>query len=74
MIGTIMFYLFFDFALFGIFSVIWRDFFFNPFENYKTWDSLNWFGVWTITILYWILFLPVSIMFVIYKLFTIGRR
>ena len=74
MIGATMLYLFFDLAFFGIFSVILNDFFFNPFENYKTWDILNWFGVWTITILYWILFLPVSIMLVIYKLFTIGRR
>ena len=52
--------------------------YFNPVENYKTWDSLNWFGVWVGTIVYWIAFLPVSILFGIMAgmmyLFTVGRN
>ena len=47
---------------------------FNPKENYKTWDMLNWFGVWFFTILYWIAFLPFTIMAIIYWLFTTRRK
>lgn len=74
MIGAIMFFLFIDYMCFSIFTLLADGkLFFNPFKNYEKWYELNWFGVWTITILYWIMFLPVSIMLGIYKLFTIGR-
>lgn len=45
--------------------------FFNPKENYEYWDSLNWFGVWFLTILYWIVFLPFTIIAGICWLFTV---
>ena len=48
--------------------------FFNPKENYEYWDSLNWFGVWFLTILYWIVFLPFTIIAGICWLFTVGRK
>lgn len=48
--------------------------FFNPKENYEHWDSLNWFGVWFFTILYWIAFLPFTIIAGIGWLFTVGRK
>ena len=51
--------------------------YFNPVENYKTWDSLNWFGVLVGTIVYWIAFLPLSIIYWVIAglmfLFTVGR-
>ena len=54
-----------------------ENIYFNPVENYKTWDSFNWFGVLVGTIVYWIAFLPVSILFGIIAgmmyLFTVGR-
>ncbi len=79
MIKLIMFCLFIDYMCFAIFTLLADgELFFNPFANYEKWDSLNWFGVWTLTILYWIMFFPMSIIlgafYGIYKLFTIGRR
>lgn len=79
MIKAIMFCLFFDYICFAICTIMAEgELYFNPFENYEKWDKFNWFGVWTITILYWITFLPMAIIlgvaFGIYKLFTIGRR
>ena len=52
--------------------------YFNPKKNYEKWIYLNWFGVWTFTILYWVI-CPVFLIFLaiimgIYKLFTKGRR
>ena len=47
---------------------------FNPKANYKKWSRLNWFGVWFFTILYWITFLPFTVVALIYWLFTIGRK
>ena len=47
---------------------------FSVKENYKEWLSLNWFGVWTLTILYWIAFLPFAIIAFIHWLFTAGRK
>lgn len=52
--------------------------YFNPIENYEKWDEMNWLGVWVFTIIYWIVFLPLSILVGVttglYKLFTFGRR
>ena len=47
---------------------------FNPRKNYHIWKRFNWFGVWVLTILYWIVFLPFGIMFLIYLLLTVGRK
>lgn len=55
-----------------------NDLYFNPIENYEKWNEMNWLGVWVFTIIYWIVFLPLSILVgvttVLYKLFTFGRR
>lgn len=79
MIGLIMFCLFIDYMCFAIVTLLADgELFFNPFKNYEKWDCFNWVGVWILTILYWIIFLPMSIilgaLYGIYKLFTIGRR
>lgn len=50
------------------------DFAFNLKTNYEKWDTLNWFGVWVFTILYWIVFLPFTIIALIYWIFTVGRK
>ena len=54
------------------------DTYFNPISNYEKWRSMNWFGVWFCTILYWIVFFAPSILVGVvsglYKIFTIGRR
>ena len=62
---------------FGLFigvAVMNGDFAFNLKANYEKWDSLNWFGVWVFTISYWIVFLPFTIIALIYWLFTVGRK
>ena len=50
-----------------------HGFWFNPKTNYREWYKLNWFGVWFFTILYWIVFLPFTILVAIGWLFTVGR-
>lgn len=50
------------------------SFCFNLKANYKYWNMLNWFGVWFFTILYWVAFLPFTIMALIYWIFTVGRK
>lgn len=54
------------------------DHYFNPIENYEKWHEMNWLGVWVFTIIYWIVFLPISILVGVttglYKAFTFGRR
>lgn len=70
LLGT-PFYIF----VFCIISEKWGDMFcFNLKENYKNWHRLNWFGVWVFTTLYWIAFLPFTIIAFIYWLFTVGRK
>ena len=75
----IVVYLVLDFGLFlAVTGGIEYNLRFNPIQNYKDWDMMNWFGVLICTILYWMLFLPVSIVVGVFsgirKLFTIGRR
>ena len=50
------------------------DFAFNLKTNYEKWDTLNWFGVCVFTILYWIVFLPFTVIALIYWIFTVGRK
>ena len=70
--------LFFGMMLYvGIFIIVSATndgFAFNLKENYERWYMLNWFGVWFFTILYWIAFLPFTIMALIYWIFTVGRE
>lgn len=50
---------------------------FDPTINYRKWTALNWFGVWVITALINIFYLPWSVVYwviqIIYILFTYGR-
>ena len=73
---AIFFGLIFYFVLFCVISgYCSQDFFcFNPKTNYENWDMLNWFGVWVFTVLYWIVFLPFTIIALIYWVFTVGRK
>lgn len=69
-----------DMVVWILFTVLLAhdDHYFNPIENYEKWDEMNWLGVWVFTIIYWIVFLPLSILVGVttglYKLFTFGRR
>lgn len=57
--------------------LFYNDDLFNPITNYEKWNDLNWVGVWTITILIIIIFLPFFIIHLLFKLlywmFTVGR-
>lgn len=44
---------------------------FNPVRNYKKWVKLNWFGIFIITLLLNIIFMPYSILYWIYKILFI---
>ncbi len=70
--------LFFGILLyFGLFigvAIMNGDVAFSLKANYEKWYSLNWFGVWFFTIIYWIAFLPFTIIALIYWLFTVGRK
>ena len=52
--------------------------YFNPVKNYENWDSLNWFGVSVFTLLINIAFLPMAILYWVFKffafIFTVRRR
>jgi len=52
--------------------------FLNPLRNYETWTKINWFGIWVITILLNIIFIPYAIIYWVCKLFrfmlTVGRK
>lgn len=63
-----------DFFFFILISGSTEDFWFNPKYNYEKWYELNWFGVGVLTILYWIAFLPITIILLIGWLFTVGRK
>ena len=47
---------------------------FNYKTNYSYWQSLNWIGVVFFTICLKILLFPAYIIWIIYKLFTFGRK
>ena len=58
---------------------------FNPIRNYNKWTELNWFGISVITILLNVIFIPYAVCYWIYKivaiicyliywLFTVGRK
>jgi hypothetical protein len=47
---------------------------FNYKTNYYYWKSLNWIGIVFFTICLKILLLPAYIIWLIYKLFTFGRK
>ena len=64
------------FAILGIYDISSRGLFdfLNPISNYKTWTSMNWFGVifWT---LFFNLICPViAICYWFWKLCTVGRK
>ena len=67
-----------DALLFMLSIVLLDGVYLNPKSNYEKWYTLNWFGVLFLTVLYWVIFLPVSVavgmVWVVYKLFTVGRK
>ena len=48
--------------------------FFNPIRNYRTWTSMNWFGVILGTVFLHILLPVYAIVYWFYKLCTFGRK
>ena len=78
MSDEVFYSLFFGIILYACFFIVITvmngDFAFNLKANYEKWDTLNWFGVWVFTILYWIVFLPFTIITFIYWIFTVGRK
>lgn len=63
-----------DIGIFALLSGAERKHHFDIRDNYKTWSDFNWLGVSVLTTLYYITFAPVAIFYLIYKLFTFGRR
>ena len=61
-------------AVFFVVTASTEDLWFNPKYNYEKWHILNWFGVWFLTIAYWVVFFPITIMILICWLFTVGRE
>lgn len=48
---------------------------FNPIRNYNKWRKMNWFGVIITTLILNILLFPYAIIYwLVYKLFTVGRK
>lgn len=47
---------------------------FNPIRNYKTWTSMNWFGVILGTVFLHVLFPVYAVIYWFYKLCTFGRK
>ena len=48
---------------------------FNPVRNYEKWCKLNWYGVSVITLILNVVLFPYAFVYwMIYKLFTIGRK
>ena len=48
---------------------------FNPVRNYNEWRKLNWYGVSVITLILNVVLFPYAFVYwMIYKLFTIGRK
>lgn len=62
------------FGLFICVTVMNGDFAFNLKSNYEKWYELNLLGVWFFTILYWLAFLPFTIIALIVWIFTVGRK
>lgn len=48
--------------------------FFNPIRNYKTWTSMNWFGVIFVTLMLNVIMPLYAIGYWFYKLCTVGRK
>lgn len=48
--------------------------FFNPIRNYKTWTSMNWFGVIFVTLMLHVILPAYAIGYWFYKLCTVGRK
>ena len=47
----------------------------NPIRNYKKWNKMNWFGIIITTLILNVIFFPYAIIYwIIYKLFTVGRK
>jgi hypothetical protein len=70
----IFFGIIFYIVLFFLATALSGDLAFNLKANYERWNALNWFGVWVLTILYWIAFLPFTIIALICWIFTVGRK
>lgn len=48
---------------------------FNPVRNYNEWHKLNWYGVSVTTLILNVVLFPYAFVYwMIYKLFTIGRK
>ena len=47
---------------------------FNPVRNYRTWTSMNWFGVTLGTMFFHVLFPVYAVVYWFYKFCTFGRK
>jgi hypothetical protein len=78
MIGHVVAICFFNCLIWLLFTILFDGIYFNPKDNYEKWYELNWCGTMFFTILYWIIFLPITlivgIVWVIFKMFTVGRN
>lgn len=63
-----------QFIIFALISVSTGDFWFDVRHNYDKWIGLNWFGVWFVTVLYYIVCFPFAMLFWWIRLMTFGRK
>lgn len=73
LIGLILAYIFLNGIFLVNLSIENMEIGFNPIRVYKE-NNVNWFGCIMLVLLAHILFLPIAIIYWIYKLCTIGRK
>ena len=72
-VGLILAYIFLNGIFLFNLSVEYMETSFNPIRVYKE-DNANWLGCIILVLLAHILFLPIAIIYWIYKLCTVGRK
>lgn len=73
LIGLILAYIFLNGIFLVNLSIENMEIGFNPIRVYKE-NNINWFGCIMLVLLAHILFLPIAIIYWIYKLCTVGRK
>lgn len=73
LIGLILAYVFINVIFLFNLSIENMEEAFNPIQVYEE-NNVNWFGCIMLVLLAHILFLPIAIIYWIYKLCTFGRR
>ena len=74
MFDIIFYFFILQFVIFSLLTVKTGDYWFDVRHNYNKWIGLNWFGVWFVTVLYYIACFPFALLFWFIRLMTFGRK